>query len=119
MHRELARCVFEMNDWLLPMQQWEGVAPDLHVRFHDPERPHFGPPHAASTGAYETALARGLRSQHQLQFRDGNDAFYVAEPHRVLGALRSEAYDNTVRIDSAAHAPVAAVKMLRAMIGRH
>ena len=134
--REFADFTFEASDWLLPMQQWEGVPPDLQGRFYDPQRPHFGPPHAASTGvylegladalkvartvgdaartaAYERAIGRGLRSLRQLQFRRPRDAFYVARKKRVLGALRTEAYDNTVRVDSAAHALAAAVKVLR------
>lgn len=132
--RELADFALEMNDWLLPMQQWDGLAGDLRGRFYDPRRPEFGPPHAASTGAYlegladavkvaravgderraavyERAVGRGLRSLRQLQFRDDRDAFYVSRKDRVMGALRTEAYDNTVRIDSAAHALVAAVKI--------
>ena len=134
--REFADFVFEINDWLLPMQQWDGLAPDLRGRFHDPRRPEFGPPHAASTGAYlegladaaalaravgdptraeayERAVARGLRSLRQLQFRDERDTFYISKPERVLGALRTEVYDNAVRVDSAAHALAAAVKILR------
>ena len=133
---ELADFVFEISDWLLPMQQWDGLPPDLQGRFYDPRRPEFGPPHAASTGAYLEGLAdalalarrlgdgrrvaayervveRGLRSLRQLQFRGGHDAFYVSRKARVLGALRTEAYDNTVRVDSAAHALAAAVKLLR------
>ena len=135
-NRDLADFVFEMNDWLLPMQQWEGVPEDLRGRFHDPARPQFGPPHAASTGAYLEGLAdamalaralgdearaasyrlaidRGLRSLRQLQFRDERDAFYITRKRRVLGALRTEAYDNAVRIDSAAHALGAAIKILQ------
>ncbi len=135
-HPAFAEFAFEMNDWLLPMQQWEGLAPDLRGRFYDPKRPEFGPPHAASTGAYlegladafalaralgdharasayERALSRGLRSLRQLQFRDERDAFYISRRTRVLGALRTEVYDNAVRVDSAAHALLAAIKVLR------
>ncbi len=135
--REFAEFALEMSDWLLPMQQWGKLPPDLWGRFYNPRRPDFGPPHAASTGAYlegladartlarglgdgaradayERAIRRGLRSLRQLQFRDQTDAFYVSRPDRVLGALRTEAYDNTVRLDSAAHALAAAVKLLRA-----
>ena len=134
--RELADFVLEMNDWLLPMQQWGGLDPDLRGRFYNPRRPEFGPPHAASTGAYleglgdavalarelgdetraatyERAVQRGLRSLRQLQFRDERDAYYVSKRDRVLGALRTEAYDNAIRVDSAAHALAAAVKILR------
>ena len=136
--RELAEFVFEMNDWLLPMQQWEDVAPDLRGRFYNPRRPDFGPPHAASTGAYVEGLAdaaalaravgddartaaydhavnRGLRALRQLQFRNARDSFYVSRKRHVLGALRTEVYDNAVRIDSAAHALAAAIKILKPM----
>jgi len=136
--REFVDFVFEMNDWLLPMQQWDGLAPDLRGRFYNPRRPDFGPPHAASTGAYlegladaaalacavgdptraevyERAVARGLRSLRQLQFRDERDTFYISRRKRVLGALRTEVYDNSVRVDSAAHALTAAIKILRPM----
>ena len=118
------------------MQQWDGLAPDLRGRFYDPKRPEYGPPHAASTGAYlegladalalaralgdtarvaayERALNRGLRSLRQLQFRDGYDTFYISKKQRVLGALRTEVYDNSVRVDSSAHALAAAIKILQ------
>ena len=136
--REFADFVFEINDWLLPMQQWDGLAPDLRGRFYNPRRPDFGPPHAASTGAYlegladaaalaratgdrtraevyDRAVGRGLRSLRQLQFRDERDAFYISKRKRGLGALRTEVYDNAVRVDSAAHALAAAIKILRPM----
>ena len=136
--REFAEFVFEINDWLLPMQQWDGLPPDMRGRFYNPRRPDFGPPHAASTGAYlegladaaalaramgdgartetyERAIARGLRSLRQLQFRDRHDTFYISRRKRVLGALRTEVYDNAVRVDSAAHALAAAIKTLRPM----
>ena len=134
--REVADYVFEMSDWLLPMQQWDGLDLDLRGRFYDPRHPEFGPPHAASTGAYlegfadalalagslgdearaaayERVIARGLRSLRQLQFRGPHDTFYISKKKRVLGALRTEAYDNAVRVDSAAHALAAAEKLLR------
>ena len=136
--REFADFAFEISDWLLPMQQWDGLAPDLRGRFHDPSRPEFGPPHAASTGAYvegladalalaravgdsrraaqyEAVIGRALRCLRQLQFRDARDMFYVSRRERVRGALRTEAYDNAVRVDSAAHALAAAIKVLRPM----
>lgn len=134
--RIFAEFAFEMNDWLLPMQQHENLAPDLQGRFYNPRRPDFGPPHAASTGvylegmadalalarstgerkrakAYKSAIDRGMRNLRQLQFRDQRDAYYVSRKQRVMGALRTEAYDNAVRIDSAAHALAAAIKVLK------
>ena len=136
--RAFADFAFEISDWLLPMQQWDGLPPDLRGRFYDPKRPEFGPPHAASTGAYlegladaaalaralgqgaraasyDRAVRRGLRSLRQLQFRDRRDAFYVSRKRRVMGALRTEVYDNAVRLDSAAHALTAAIKILQPM----
>ena len=133
--REFADFALDINDWLLPMQQWDGLAPDLRGRFYDPHHPEFGPPHASSTGvylegladaaalaravgdwtrasAYERTIARGLRSLRQLQFRGEHDAFYISKRTRVLGALRTEAYDNAVRVDSAAHALMAAIRIL-------
>lgn len=135
--QEFADFAFEISDWLLPMQQWDdALPPDLAGRFFNPRRPDFGPPHAASTGAYlegladalalaralgnqaratryARSLARGLRSLRQLQFRDDRDTFYISRKRRVLGALRTEAYDNAIRVDSAAHALLAAVKILQ------
>ncbi len=128
--------VFEMNDWLVPMQQWEDApAADLRGRFYSPSRPDFGPPHASSTGVYLEGLAdalrlardaadpirarryeraawRGLRSIRQLQFRDEIDMFYVSRRERVRGAVRTEAYDNTVRIDNVQHALMALMKLV-------
>jgi hypothetical protein len=123
------------------MQRWGGdLEPDLWGRFHDPARPEFGSPHASSTGvfmeglaealdlaieagdskrssAYELALRRGLRSLAQLQFRDALDAYYVSDLARVLGAIRSEAYNNMIRIDNIQHASMALLK-LKAVLAR-
>ncbi|MCY4419903.1 MAG: hypothetical protein OXC42_01395 [Gammaproteobacteria bacterium] len=135
---DFARFALEISDWLLPMQQWDHLPADLHGRFYNPKRPDFGPPHAASTGvymegladaaalartlgdttrlgAYEQALACGLRSLRQLQFRTPQDTYYISKKNRVLGALRTETYDNAVRVDSAAHALLAAIKLLQPM----
>ena len=65
--------------------------------------------------AYEQALQSGLRSLRQVQFRDQHDTYYISKKNRVLGALRTEAYDNAIRVDSAAHALLAAIKILRPM----
>ena len=134
-NRAFAEAVFDMNDWLTSMQQWDGVDPDLRGRFYDPSRPHFGIPHASSTGvyleglvdatsvarllgcsrratAYATLVQRGLRSLRQLQFRDATDAFYVSSLPRVLGALRTEVYENSIRLDNMAHALAACIKVL-------
>ena len=41
--RTFADHALEVSDWLLPMQQWHGLAADLKGCFYDPRRPEFGP----------------------------------------------------------------------------
>jgi hypothetical protein len=118
----------DMNAWLLSMQQWDDApSDDMRGRFYAPTRPDFGPPHASSTAVYCEGLAvaaaalrhggdastacrftraahRGLMNLRQLQYLDVSDLFRFAHPTRVAGALRTEVYDLTVRVDSVAHA---------------
>lgn len=133
---EMRDFVFEMNDWLLDVQQWDGVDyPDQRGRFHDPNRP-FGPPHASSTAVYleglidayqlavmekdearrkryRTAILRGLRSLMQLQFTDGVDMFYISQRERVYGGLRTTVYDNRIRVDNVQHALMGIQRILK------
>ena len=132
---ELRDWVFEMNDWLLPIQQWgPPLAPDLWGRFYDPNNQQYGPPHASSTGvylegladalklardcgdtdraaAYERAAWRSVRSLRQLQFIDGTDAFYVTKRDKVLGGLRTETYNNEIRVDNVQHGLMGLLKL--------
>ncbi|GAB5469668.1 MAG: hypothetical protein Kilf2KO_26980 [Rhodospirillales bacterium] len=132
-----SRYLFAMNDWLVGLQQWESAPHrDMAGRFYAPEHPDYGPPHASSTGVYieglaaafsvaerlgdraraaryATAVWRGLRSLRQLQFLDESDCFYVSKRDRVLGGLRSEVYDNTLRIDNTQHALAALLAVAR------
>ncbi|WP_283179164.1 hypothetical protein [Gemmobacter sp. 24YEA27] len=135
---ELAEFVFSRNDWILQMQQWGGrLHPDFQGRFYNPDRPDFGPPHASSTGVYmegladawrlaqrlgdaaraeryATALRRGLRAIRQLQFRDRRvDGFYISRPEAVMGGLRTEAYNNEIRVDNVQHCLMALLKLER------
>jgi hypothetical protein len=126
--------VFEMNDWLLPHQQWGGeLDRDYWGRFYTPSKPEYGPPHASATGVYLEglvdalalaqeagdrgraelyleAIERGIRSIAQLQFRDYSDAFYISRPERVIGAVRTESDNNEIRIDNMQHALAALLK---------
>jgi hypothetical protein len=128
--------VFEMNDWLLDMQQWDDApAADVAGRFYDPDRPDYGPPHASSDGvylegliaayrlavevgddarvdAYRTAIARGIRNLMQLQFADAVDMYYVSQLDRVEGGLRTTVYDNTIRVDNVQHGLLAVMDVL-------
>jgi hypothetical protein len=132
----LADFIFEMNDWLLDMQQWDDVVyRDTRGRFYDPTRPHFGVPHSSSTGvyleglidayslaseldeveraeAYRIAIVRGLRSVMQLQFRGGADTYYISRPERVVGGVRTTVYDNEIRVDNVQHNLMAVQKIL-------
>ena len=132
----LAEFVFEMNDWLLALQQWDRVSyPDMRGRFYDPARPDYGPPHASSTGvyleglidafamarqmgdvkraeAYRRAIVKGLRSVMQLQFADEVDMYYVSKKVAVQGGLRTTVYDNRIRVDNVQHNLMAVLKIL-------
>ncbi|MCP5334803.1 MAG: hypothetical protein H7A08_03810 [Oceanospirillaceae bacterium] len=128
--------IFEMNDWLLSMQQWESAEfTDMQGRFYDPARPYFGPPHASSTGVYleglidafaiakelgdqqraenyRIAIVRGIRSLMQLQYKGAVDCFYIKNVNRVLGGVRTTVYDNTIRIDNVQHGLMALLKII-------
>ena len=120
---------FQMSDWLESMQQWDGVEPQHRGRFHDPTRPHYGPPHVASTGAYlegyaaaiELARAvgdaerqvrylriarRALASLERLQLRNITDG-------ARLGHLLTEHDRAQLRIDNLAHVLVACCQLCR------
>ena len=131
----LADWIFELNDWLLPIQQWGDTAyEDTNGRFYHPGAP-YGPPHASSTGVYleglidayrlarelgdtdrmdqyRRVIVRGLRSAMQLQFADDVDMFYVCQRDRVRGALRTTVYNNEIRIDNVQHVLMAVLKIL-------
>jgi len=124
---EMRDFIFEMNDWLLAMQQWDDTpAPDMAGRFYAPDHPEYGPPHASSDGVYlegliaayrvadasedverseryRVAIARVLRHLMQLQFVDDIDMYYVSQRERVEGGLRTTEYDNRIRVDNVQH----------------
>jgi hypothetical protein len=124
---ELDGFIFEMNDWLLSMQQWDSAPyADLLGRFYDPERPHLGAPHASATGvyieglidafelarlygdtrrasAYRRAILRGAKNLARLQFKTDDDMFYIHQRQRVEGGIRTETYNNEIRVDNVQH----------------
>ena len=135
---ELRDFMFEMNDWLLSVQQWESApAPDVAGRFYDPDRPDYGPPHASSDGVYlegliaayrvaerlddrdrveryRVAIGRGLRNLLQLQFADEVDMYYVSQRDRVAGGIRTNVYDNRIRLDNVQHGLMAVLDIIEA-----
>ncbi len=134
---ELRDFIFEMNDWLVPIQQWEDLRyRDTQGRFYAPTRP-FGPPHASSTGVYleglidayklarsigdtarmqryATTIRRALRSSMQLQYVDDVDMYYVQDRARVFGGLRTTVYNNQIRCDNVQHTWMGVQKILEA-----
>jgi len=128
---KLAKFIFEINDWLVELQQWDGpkvLYPELAGRFYDPDRRSLGVPHASSTGVYleglidayrlagelgddtrkeryRVAIARGLRSIMQLQFADDIDLYYVPPElvPKVRGGIRTTVYDSRIRCDNVQH----------------
>ncbi|MEO1520627.1 MAG: aspartyl/asparaginyl beta-hydroxylase domain-containing protein, partial [Cyanobacteria bacterium J06633_2] len=135
--RSFLEFIFEMNDNLLSMQQWnpesENCHEDVQGRFYDAGA-DYGPPHASSTGvylegladayrlavqaqesaraaAYRTVIWRGLRSVRQLQFRDAVDMFYISKRSVVQGAIRTTVYDNVIRVDNVQHCLMALLRL--------
>lgn len=129
--------IFEINDWLLPIQDRDPIYPDLGGRFYQHEFRRYGPPHASSTavyleglvdawaiarevghteraGRYLEAIRHGFRSLDQLTVRRVEDLFYVADgtAERCLGGVRTTVYHNEIRIDNVQHALSAAQKFL-------
>lgn len=127
--------VYETNDWLVGYQQVDAPFPDQVGRFYDPDRTHFGPPHASSTGvyleglidafamareagdtaradAYRRAILRGLRHLMQLQYVDEVDTYAVSRKDRVLGGLRTSTRDDTIRCDNIQHGLMGMRKIL-------
>ena len=111
-------------------------APDLWGRYYDPKNPQYGPPHASSTGvylegladalklaracgdetratAYERAVWRSVRALRQLQFKDDVDAFYATQGDKVMGGLRTETYNNEIRVDNVQHGLMGLLKLTR------
>jgi len=140
---ELRDFMFEMNDFLSDFQQWdEAPYDDLRGRFYDPDRRAFGPPHASSTGVYLEGLTdvrmlarevgdkerekryslvirRALRSLMQLQFANDVDMFYISKKERVFGGVRTNEYDNAIRVDNVQHSLMGLQKLLDDIAAGH
>jgi hypothetical protein len=133
--QKLVDAIFELNDWLLGIQQWEDAPyEDCRGRFYAPDRP-FGPPHASSTAvyleglgeafriarltgdqarqvAYRRAILRGLRSLAQLTYKGDLDMCFHAKRKRLLGGVRTCEYNNIIRVDNVQHSVMAILSVL-------
>lgn len=137
--KEYAEFIFEMNDFLVGMQQLDCSEDNrAYGRFYDPMHPEYGPPHSSSTGVYAESLAYayelakelgdseraiiyrdsmllGIRSLMQLQYSEQNMWGYTGEMPKVLGGIR-KTYDNSeMRIDNTQHAVMAIAKALEVL----
>jgi hypothetical protein len=132
---QLLAAIFEMNDWLLGVQQWEELEyEDCKGRFYSPTEP-YGPPHASSTAvyleglgealrlarsigdfdrvnSYRVAILRGLRSLMQLTYKSSLDFSFISKRESLLGGVRTSEYNNIVRIDNVQHSIMALLTTL-------
>jgi len=128
-----AEAILTLNDELLKIQDTTE-----HVgRFHDPDKPEFGSPHASSdavyteglayaveiardlgdeqrAGRYLRALEAGLRHLSSLQYTESNTGGR-AQRARMLGGLRVSESNPNIRIDSVQHAIDAFIKALKVL----
>ncbi|MCE7874503.1 hypothetical protein DYH09_29615 [bacterium CPR1] len=63
--------------------------------------------HDSRARGYRKAARQARLFLYRLQFRSEDDFYYVLRPEEVEGALRSNLYDNRVRLDSASFGLVA------------
>ena len=128
--------IFDMNDWLIQLQQVRDAPfDDMIGRFYSPRIPSYGPPHASATGVYleglvdahqvateagdekrakryELAVKLGIENLAMLQYSGEIDAFYVRHPGAVIGGVRTNPYDNRIRIDNVQHGLMAILKII-------
>ncbi|NVK55075.1 MAG: hypothetical protein HWE26_05625 [Alteromonadaceae bacterium] len=135
----LAQSIKQMNDWLVVvMQGYEEHLgyeyPDFEGRFYFPDG-GFGPPHASATGVYleglidawllakltgdearqelyRLVIVKGIRHAMQLEFTDDAQMYYIRNKQAVLGGLRSQVYNNEIRVDNVQHNLLALLKII-------
>jgi hypothetical protein len=102
---ELRDFIFEMNDWLLSIQQGQEDVPyaDLAGRFYAPHG-RYGPPHASSTGVYLEGLSDALRLTRAVGDSERTENYDAA--------IRTTVYDNRIRCDNVQHGLMGALKYL-------
>jgi hypothetical protein len=61
---------------------------------------------------YSLVIKRALRSLMQLQFVNEIDTFYISKKERVLGGVRTNEYDNAIRVDNVQHSLMGLQKLL-------
>lgn len=142
--RKYADFVFEMNDWLLPLQYSErvGVSKEWIGGFDSVwQGERMNAPPGASTGSYaeslvdafrvaravgdkermekyEAATIAAFRFLTSIQYTDANTKHFQPElQERLKGAFHASVEDGTVRIDFAQHALMAMCNYLKEVKG--
>lgn len=135
--KEIADFVFEMNDFLISLQNTpqslKTAQPETLGRFFDPAKPFYGPPHASSTAVYteglidalqlarsiqdakriqnyEYAVRWGLRSLFQLQYTE-TEAQNPKSSKKFFGGIRSSEDSGEIRVDNTQHSAMAMINL--------
>lgn len=143
--RDFADFVFEMNDWLVPLQYVAGSSTpsdwvggfdfrDANERFHAPPGATTGSYAEALVDAlrvakavgdqarvdrYEAALLAALQFLTTIQYTAANTAHFQPETRqKLLGAIHAGVEDGMVRIDFTQHALMAASQYLIELVDR-
>lgn len=133
---EYADFIFEMNDWLIQIQETSCANPNYLGRFYDPSHKEYGPPHSSSTAvyvegltyayslakelddtdkmiAYRNSILLGVRSLLQLQYTEYNKG-NVSEENRIKvhGGIRKTVDNPELRIDNTQHTVMALLRVM-------
>lgn len=132
--KDYANFVFEMNDFLIGMQDKDCIDSHNLGVFFDPKHDEYGPPHASSTAVYvegltyayslakqlgdtkraeryKESIILGARSLIELQFKE-NDAADRDDSNKVLGGIMTSAERDEIRIDNNQHTIMAFLQIL-------
>jgi hypothetical protein len=124
-NRSYADAVFILNDRVLELQDNGSSYYDYRGRFYNPATQQYGSPHSSSDGVFTEGLAyayrlavllndstrastyresilRSFENLERLQFTD-EKMYYLSQPERVEGAMRTSITNNIVRVDNTQH----------------
>jgi len=135
--KKYADYIFEINDWLLELQNTACANPYELGQFYDPQKPEYGIPHASSTAvymeglsyayrlakefndrqrmeSYKQAMLLGARSLMELQFKK-DDLEYREDASLILGGMRTTLQNQEIRIDNNQHTIMALLGVLEVL----
>ena len=126
--------IFDMNDFLITIQNKSCSSPGNLGRFYDPKRGYYGPPHASSDAvyvegltyayrlakelgredkaeSYKEAIILGTRSLVELQYKEA-EAENRTDAYILLGGIRTSTERPEIRIDNSQHTIMALLQVL-------